>query len=1394
MLSDGRWQTITESEFPWERDALHFIRERLPDTDPYRAWANFEFIADNGNIYEVDLLVVTPKGFFLVEIKSRPGVLEGDAHTWTWTAEGKKYSYDNPLILADRKAKKLKSLLTRQKACQKIRVPFLQPVVFCSAPDLRLQLNPAAQHNVYARDREAAGDQAAWPGILAALMRWTPGGPDDPADRRIDKPRARALTRAVDEAGIRPSQRSRRVGDYVLGALLAEGPGYQDWEARHASLSTVRRRVRIYPMALGLGIEARDTLRRAAQREFQILEGIHHPGVLRAVDYREHERGPALVFEHDSKSISLQHFLLHKGATLSVDVRMDLLRQIGDALRYAHERKLFHRALSPHSILVLDPDAAMPKIQVFNWQTATRAAGSTSAMPATTGTAHLSELVDDAALVFLAPEVVAGTDAAGELADVFSLGAIAYHLFTGQPPATSLVELGEKLRLGKGLRISSVLDGAGSNLEGLIQYSTHPEVPNRLDSVDGFLGLLETVEEELTVPAEDGAVDPSEAKTNDRLEGGFVVKRRLGQGSCALALLVERDGHEYVLKVASEPDHNRRLQDEAEILDKLRHQHIVALHETLQIGERFGFLMEKAGDETLAQRLRSEGRLHLEHLERFGEDLLQTVDWLEQQGIPHRDIKPDNIGVTPVGRGDKLHLVLFDFSLSRAPAENIRAGTRPYLDPFLSLRKPPRWDLAAERFAAAMTLYEMATGTLPKWGDGQSDPALLDCEATLDTALFDPDLREPMTEFFRTALRRDPRERFDNCEEMLKAWRRVFAVGERQPHVTETDRAAELEAALAPARPETQVALLSLSTRALNALDRMNIVTVADLLAVPVVDLYRMRGIGNKTRRELGTVFANLSTRFPELATGRMKPVEKDPDADEVEAPSVDVLAQQLLPAKAGEPSSEARAIRLLLGLDEPAEGFLSPWPNQNDVASQLKLTRGRVSQLLVRARERWSRNRAFTRLRTDIAALVESNGGVMAAEELAAALLATRGSARVDPLRTRQALAVTRAAVEVERDAQEPRVAVRRAVNRVFVAASQEMADYAQRLGAVADEMAVSDPIAAPARVLETLRAVPTAAGTVLSDSRLVQLAAVASSTAAVSSRLELYPRGMDPQRALRLAYGALLGTSEVTVEQIRERIRGRYPAASDLPDRPRLDELVREAGWDFEWSAERNAYRSKVGPFLATTSGTSSLTRYSTSPEGIVPFSAEVADARQFEERLQHAVKHGDFLVLTVRPRDLQLADDVLSTHFPVERTSLETLLIDEMHAQAAQLHVDWSTVLRADAAARDSRDWENLLRLVGRCLPAIEARLRKAERPLLLVYPGLLVRYGRLDLVERLKESLGRTGGVPGLWLLVPSGEPHAMPVLDGKPIPIITPGQWATIPEPWLRNLHRASVRA
>ena len=70
------------SPWPHEREAFAFVRARFPTYEPYRAWTNVEFIAEDGSVNEVDLLAVTPHGFFLVEIKSWPGVLFGDGQRW----------------------------------------------------------------------------------------------------------------------------------------------------------------------------------------------------------------------------------------------------------------------------------------------------------------------------------------------------------------------------------------------------------------------------------------------------------------------------------------------------------------------------------------------------------------------------------------------------------------------------------------------------------------------------------------------------------------------------------------------------------------------------------------------------------------------------------------------------------------------------------------------------------------------------------------------------------------------------------------------------------------------------------------------------------------------------------------------------------------------------------------------------------------------------------------------------------------------------------------------------------------------------------------------------------------------------------------------------------------
>jgi len=58
-----------------------------------------------------------------------------------------------------------------------------------------------------------------------------------------------------------------------------------------------------------------------------------------------------------------------------------------------------------------------------------------------------------------------------------------------------------------------------------------------------------------------------------------------------------------------------------------------------------------------------------------------------------------------------------------------------------------------------------------------------------------------------------------------------------------------------------------------------------------------------------------------------------------------------------------------------------------------------------------------------------------------------------------------------------------------------------------------------------------------------------------------------MDAARALKLSPGALYGVRFLTVQQIRDRVSSRYPEAASLPERPALDDLLCETGFDFHW-----------------------------------------------------------------------------------------------------------------------------------------------------------------------------------------------------------------------------------
>jgi len=642
---------------------------------------------------------------------------------------------------------------------------------------------------------------------------------------------------------------------------------------------------------------------------------------------------------------------------------------------------------------------------------------------------------------------------------------------------------------------------------------------------------------------------------------------------------------------------------------------------------------------------------------------------------------------------------------------------------------------------------------------------------------------------------------------MCIGWKDIFRHVDQpavRPVTTATMSAVTRAEILSGASLETQLILLGLSTRLVNALERLNLVTVEDLLAYPLIKIRRMRGMGNKTRVELADLVNDLRLRFPDQRPSERQQVEEISEVETATADtdaSIDLLAKHVLGSAGRMPAPEKAVLDAFLALDfAPEDPNTLTWPGQSDLGLQLGTSHAYIGQVVTKARERWLKTGSLTRLREAICNVLRAKAGVATHQELVSDLLHLRGSALPDPERRRMASVVTRAAVEAERHLQQPRFQEFRRRGKILLALRSELADFAVALGKVADSLVTEEPLPTSAHILERLQSemfpeVSIPELTAPDASRLIYLAASASETACANARLELYPRGLEAVRALKLAQNGLFGPRELSVDELRERVVSRYREAQPLPDHPALDTLLEEIGLPLQWSAEA---RNGLGAYVARGSApsdserTPSLQRSRTivSPLPRKQLPEEVAEALRLEEKLRYAEKQGSFLVLAVPPRHLQRAEQELANRFQVEPVDGDALFLGALKAEAEKLGVQWDAVLLADAGA-DARDWDRLQSLVSRALATIRTRLQDSRKNVLLTHPGLFARYGQLDLFQEIRANVGTSRGPHGLWMLIPGHGAGTQPKLNGKAIPITNEAQFEVLNEAWIANQHRGA---
>lgn len=262
--------------------------------------------------------------------------------------------------------------------------------------------------------------------------------------------------------------------------------------------------------------------------------------------------------------------------------------------------------------------------------------------------------------------------------------------------------------------------------------------------------------------------------------GDYRIVGVVGSGGAGRVFRVEHaiTGRIEAMKVLLESRTNseapaERFEREIKLQAKLDHPGIALVHNAFWAKEELVMIMELVEGTSLNLPIAA-GPADIEAALRFGMLSLEALDYAHRQGVTHRDVKPENIMVTPDGR-----IKLMDFGLAKETKDpnltqvGFVVGSVFYISPEQA-RGSADVDHRTDIYSFGAVLYELVTGRKPF--PYPNTYALLQAavgEKPTPPIELRPDIPAGLSNIILRAMAKDPKDRFQTAEEFRLALQAV---------------------------------------------------------------------------------------------------------------------------------------------------------------------------------------------------------------------------------------------------------------------------------------------------------------------------------------------------------------------------------------------------------------------------------------------------------------------------------------------------------------------------------------------------------------------------------------------------------------------------------------------